>query len=1102
MQMQFASILLPLFMAAAISIILTLLAWQRRYLPAATAFALLMAAMSVWSLCSAFELAGSTLASKMLWLRMQYLGIAAVPMMWLLLALDYTGRKRWLTPRSIAVLAIEPFVMLLLVWTNDAHQLIWRDVSFADAAAPLNNTFGIGFWINMAYSYVLLFIGVVLMIQDLARSPNIQRGQTLTLLIGLLIPWLGNALYLVGPNPFQGLDLTPFAFALSGVVISWGLLRHRLLEIAPIARKLVIENIGDAVIILDVENRVVDINPAAQQIVGRPAADIIGKQIAGIFPGLAELAERCRAAIETSTEINLATGETGTGRDFDLRISPLFIHEGQSSGCLIVLHDITGRKQAEHALRESEGKYRSLVEQSLQGIIVAEGSPPRIVFINRAMTEILGYSAEELLAMSSQEVVKLVHPEDRGVFFQRYQARLSGEQAPPRYELRSVRKDGAFGWVEMFSSRIEYLGKPAVQAAFVDITERKRAEEALRRRNRELVTLYDTAIAVSSPLALDAVLQTVAEQMTRALDISACALSLLKREQNLVTTLVDFSIRFPDRIESRGVSYDLADYPVTRRVLETGEPIVIHRGDPAADEAEVALLEQWQAHSLLMLPLCVGDRVMGLVELIDEVKRRDFTAEEIRLASSLALQAAVAIDKARLFEQAQQEITERKRAEEAERELRQLSEALRDTTAALNSTLNLGEVLDLLLANLERVLPHDAANVMLAEGGVGRVVGRRGYTSRGQDEAVLAVRYNLADVANLRQMAETGRPLVIPDTSAYPGWVLTEQTRWIRSYLGTPILSGEQVIGFLNLDASSPGFFTEMHGGRLQAFADAASIAIRNAQLYEEVQRYAAQLEQRVAERTTELQAANERLQALSQVKDDFVANVSHELRTPITNIKLYHDLLKYDHNKIDAYLAVLNRETARLSDVIEALLQLSRLDQGRVATHLAPTDLNELARLYTSDRMALAELKGIALTLEQEASLPPVQADPKLLGQALSVLLTNALNYTPAGGSVLVKTCSSRFEGRRWAGISVIDDGPGIPPAERPRLFERFFRGVVGRESGAPGTGLGLAIAREIVARHAGRIEVESSGVPGQGADFSIWLPAGDWTYTFLIST
>lgn len=240
-----------------------------------------------------------------------------------------------------------------------------------------------------------------------------------------------------------------------------------------------------------------------------------------------------------------------------------------------------------------------------------------------------------------------------------------------------------------------------------------------------------------------------------------------------------------------------------------------------------------------------------------------------------------------------------------------------------------------------------------------------------------------------------------------------------------------------------------------------------------------------------ELEAANARLQELSNVKDEFVANVSHELRTPIANLKIYLHLFQHRPEKRDAYLVTLQRETKRLENLIEGLLALSRLDQDRIDLNFAPLDLNTLTREYISDRMALAESNGLTLDYRIDPDLPLVKADSNLTGQVLSILLTNAFNYTPAGGHVAVQTRQSQIDGRRQAGFSISDTGPGIPPEEQQQLFVRFFRGNSGRKSGVAGTGLGLAIAWEIIERQHGQIVVDSAGIPGQGTTFGVWLPA-----------
>lgn len=252
------------------------------------------------------------------------------------------------------------------------------------------------------------------------------------------------------------------------------------------------------------------------------------------------------------------------------------------------------------------------------------------------------------------------------------------------------------------------------------------------------------------------------------------------------------------------------------------------------------------------------------------------------------------------------DVTERKQVEAAEREQRLLAEALRDTSAAINSTLNLPEILDQILVYVERVLPYDSATVMLLDDDVARVVHGRGFDDRGVPvEQVLALRFNIDEHSNLKDMHESAQAMVIVDTQRSPAWRDTPETNWIRSYVGAPILIEGQVIGFLNLDSALPNTFTQSHADQLKAFADQAGIAIHNANLFEAISHYANEQEHRVAERTAELVNERAQLQAIMDSMNEGVfgvvfgekptkyANVSFQKLTGYSSDDWSFDLLK-----------------------------------------------------------------------------------------------------------------------------------------------------------------------------------------------------------------
>ncbi len=190
-----------------------------------------------------------------------------------------------------------------------------------------------------------------------------------------------------------------------------------------------------------------------------------------------------------------------TRRFVEISVSLITNPAGERTGFRGIVRDITTRKQVEMALKESEEKYRQLVENSLQGIVIFQDG--RIVFANKSLCEISGYSLEELLAMSPEEVQASIHPEDRARVFGNMQARMEGKPIPSRYEFRAIRKNGTVYWIEVYSTIIDYQERPAIQATQIDITERKQAEEELQKASEEVEKLNESLKIINSILRHD-----------------------------------------------------------------------------------------------------------------------------------------------------------------------------------------------------------------------------------------------------------------------------------------------------------------------------------------------------------------------------------------------------------------------------------------------------------------------------------------------------------------------------------------------------------------------------------------------------------------------
>jgi signal transduction histidine kinase len=315
-----------------------------------------------------------------------------------------------------------------------------------------------------------------------------------------------------------------------------------------------------------------------------------------------------------------------------------------------------------------------------------------------------------------------------------------------------------------------------------------------------------------------------------------------------------------------------------------------------------------------------------------------------------------------------------------------------------------------------------------------------------------------------------------------------------------PLVHEGRFVGKISI-ANKPGGLSENDVRLVTVFAAQAAVVIQNAHLYRRLQESAAQLEAKVHERTAELEAtyreleaSHARLREVDQLKSDFLGNVSHELRTPLAAVKGYVDNLLDGvagpiTEKPRHYLGRVRDNADRLGRMVSDLLDLTRIEAGKI--ELAPQSL-QVADLVDD---ALDGLRHVAAERRVQVTVdvptcPPVWADPDKAHQVLTNLLANAVKFSPPGGQVSVAAAA---EGAGLVRFTVRDTGPGIPSAERDRVFDKFYQ--VGRVGGErpPGTGLGLTIARHLVELHGGRIWVEEA--PGRGAAFVVLLPAAGGT-------
>ncbi|KAA0003057.1 MAG: PAS domain S-box protein [Thermoplasmata archaeon] len=488
MEWQSFIYIIPMLIAGTIPVILTLYTAKNWNSPLIKTFIFIMAALSIWSFGYALELWSTSLSTSLLLVKIEYIGIVMLPVVWLAFALQYTGKEKWITPHKILLLLIIPIFALITCWTNYNH-LFYKSVKLATGpVAPVDPSYGPAFWILVIYSHILTLIGVLLFLRKAIDLGRLYLKQGVMLAIGVIAPLIGNAVYVTGLSPFPaGYDLTPLLFDVTGIVLVCLIFRFRFLDIIPIARNIIFENVSDAIFVLDNQNRIIDFNEAGKKFaenVSHLSSEIVGEHAEKIFHP--DILKRCREGDKAKTNIEMEI----KGNYYDIRISPIYDKRMQSLGHVIILRDISERKKAEEALKESEEKYRSLFEfhkgilkHSPAGILKLDENL-RIIYENPEMKKMMGVPAGEESKAMGMDIRELPSIKEAGMV-EMINDLLQGKELHGEIPFTSLY--GKEIYLSFVVSPILEKGKFAGAVLMViDITERKKNEEKIKQLNEAL----------------------------------------------------------------------------------------------------------------------------------------------------------------------------------------------------------------------------------------------------------------------------------------------------------------------------------------------------------------------------------------------------------------------------------------------------------------------------------------------------------------------------------------------------------------------------------------------------------------------------------------
>jgi diguanylate cyclase (GGDEF)-like protein/PAS domain S-box-containing protein len=350
-------------LSAIITLIASIAAWRRSG-PGSDMLSLLLLFMTLWSGSYSTRWMNLSLGIKIFWFNLMYIGVSGLPTLFLLFVLAFTHNNAWFTKRKLTLLSIQPILSTILFWTNDYHRLFYRSLDVVQENGFLAVDFVRGPWylMNLVYSYAIIGVAFLVLSQCALRWSPVYLNQYRLILIGSLLPWAGSAYSEFYFSEWHGLDLAPLMFGLSGIFYAFAIFHTHLMNLIPIARSHLVENMRDGVLVLDIQNRIVDINPAMENFIEGKISSYLGKNAFDVFQPWMEKADLFLEKTETRLELKVPKDPS---RYLDLQITPLNDRGQLISGHLMVFRDITESKQVEKRLR--------YVNDRLQGQLIEIG---------------------------------------------------------------------------------------------------------------------------------------------------------------------------------------------------------------------------------------------------------------------------------------------------------------------------------------------------------------------------------------------------------------------------------------------------------------------------------------------------------------------------------------------------------------------------------------------------------------------------------------------------------------------------------------------------------------------------------------------------------
>ncbi|MCU0595206.1 MAG: GAF domain-containing protein, partial [Desulfobacterota bacterium] len=739
----------------------------------------------------------------------------------------------------------------------------------------------------------------------------------------------------------------------------------------------------------------------------------------------------------------------------------------------------------EALLWESEARLKTILDSLEVGVVILDTETHRIVSVNPKALAMIGASEDQVLG---QVCHKFICPKEVG------QCPISNSgKALEASERVLLTVQGVQVPIMKSAVRTRLGDQECIVESFVDITERKRVEEALRVQAHQLEVVRGVSEEIARELNLDRLLELILRHASELVEAEGGVIVLWDEDGKALfprLRIGDYWANLPVRPIPLGEG-------VVGRVAQTLEGIIVNDYRTWSG-ARPTVIQLSRVTAALGQPLVHRDKLIGAISLAHTDGRGEFGQHHLTLLNLFANQAAIAIENARLYEEARQELEDRKRAEETLRMRTHQLEVVRGVVEEITRELNLDRLLDLILRRAVEITGAEAGAITLWDEGKRMLAPRVSFGEL--FNPTIMTPFPIGEGAGGR-VAASRKGLIVNDYRSWPGArPVAIQTTAVRAVLAEPMLYRDKLVGVINVaNTDLKGGFEEHHLSTLRLFANQAAIAIENASLYDEAQTDAIELHTRlrqIAEAEKEKEDLTRQLYQAQKLEaiGTLAGGIAHDFNNILAPIIMGAELALMTipvENQAHPMMQKVLTAGMRAKDLVQQILAFSRQsDLERRPMRLGPL-LKETIKLARASLPATIEIRQ---NVNPQKDL--VLANPTQVHQVMMNLFANAGHAMRVNGGVLEVTLENEIveEGRalgvpdiragHFAKLTVSDSGHGMDPSTLERIFNPFF---TTKERGE-GTGLGLSIVHGIIKSYDGAITAKSQ--PGQGTSFTIWIP------------